>query len=152
MIHFLGCELVSADRDYNAPMVTNRPRQKRGRPSRMTPEVVGKLREVFLLDYNVEEACQYAGIHKDTYYEYLKKNPEFSDEMAQAQRGLAKAAKRAVAIAIIEHKNARIALEYLKHRRPEEYRTKVEDLAPIARNITVILPGSKPHPRIIPAN
>ena len=119
-----------------------------GRPTKMTPEVVGKLREVFLLDYTVEEACDYAKIHKDTYYDHLKKNPEFSDEMARSQRGLVKAAKRAVAIEIYEKKNARIALDFLKHRQPERYRTRIEDAAPIAGNITVILPGSKPHPRI----
>lgn len=120
-----------------------------GRPTTVTSEVTAKLREVFLLDYTVEEACDYAEISTKAYYRRFAKDEKFRGEMERSQRGLIKAAKRAVAIEIIEKKNARVALDFLKHRQPERFRTKIEDAAPIAGNFTLILPGSKPHPRII---
>lgn len=121
-----------------------------GRPTKMTPETIGKLREVFLLDYNIQEACDYAGIHVDTYYEEKKRNPKFAEDMEKAQRALFMSAKTIVAGEIIVKKNPKMALDLLKHRQPERYRTKVEtDPQPIG-NITVILPGNKPHPRILP--
>ena len=51
-----------------------------GRPSVVTEEVVGKLRQGFLMGFTDEEACKYAQIHRDTLYEYQHKNPEFSDK------------------------------------------------------------------------
>ena len=115
----------------------------------MTEKTVQKLREVFLLDYTVEEACDHAEIAKQTYYNECHRNPAFMDEMARVQRGLIKAAKRVVAVEIIEKKNVRIALDFLKHRQPERYRTNIETESPIVGDITMILPGSKLHPRII---
>jgi hypothetical protein len=50
-----------------------------GRPTKMTPEVVTKLEEVFALDGTVEEACFYAGISRNAYYEWVKANPDLND-------------------------------------------------------------------------
>jgi len=120
----------------------------------MTPETVQKLREVFLLDYSIEEACDHAKIAKQTYYNECKRNPAFMDEMERSQRGLAKAAKRVVAKEILVKENARIAFDYLKSRQPERYNRRIddEDAVPVGlpAGSTIILPGSKPHPRILP--
>lgn len=63
-----------------------------GRPTVMTPETVGKLEAAFGLDSSVKEACSYAEIHPDTFYEYLKKNPRFSDKIeALRQKPILKA-------------------------------------------------------------
>ena len=48
---------------------------KEGRPTVMTPEVIGKLEQVFAIDGSVEEACSYAYISRNTFYEHLKVNP-----------------------------------------------------------------------------
>ena len=50
-----------------------------GRPTKLTPEVVTKLEEVFALDGTVEEACFYAGIARQTYYRWMEENPDYSD-------------------------------------------------------------------------
>ncbi len=123
---------------------------KGGRPTTVTPEATSKLREVFLLDYTVEEACDYAGISSKAYYRRLVQDEQFRGEMERSQRGLICSAKRAVAFEIYVNKNARIAFDYLKHREPERYSTKIRDASPITGNVTLILPGSKLHPRIIP--
>jgi hypothetical protein len=54
-----------------------------GRPTVMTEEVVNKLEEVFAIDGTVGEACFYANISKQTYYDWLEKNPGFSDRVAE---------------------------------------------------------------------
>ena len=50
-----------------------------GRPTVMTPETVGKLEEAFLWGCTDIEASLHAGIHRDTLYAYIEKNPSFSD-------------------------------------------------------------------------
>lgn len=39
----------------------------RGRPTKMTPESVKKIEEVFAMDGSVGEACLFAGISQVTY-------------------------------------------------------------------------------------
>lgn len=53
--------------------------KKGGRPSKITELTIGKLEEAFSLGSTVKEACFYAGIHPDTYYNWISKNEEFSD-------------------------------------------------------------------------
>ena len=63
-----------------------------GRPTVMTPVVIGKLETVFSLDGTVKEACFYAGINPDTYFEFMKKNPEYTERFeALRQRPVLKA-------------------------------------------------------------
>lgn len=54
-----------------------------GRPSKFTPDRVDTLVKWLKLGYYIDEACSMAGIHRDTYYAWLKKAedgvPEFSD-------------------------------------------------------------------------
>jgi len=64
-----------------------------GRPSKSTPEVVSKLVAAFQRDFNVTEACIHAGITRETYYQWIKNEKEFSDKMADAQRYLNMVAK-----------------------------------------------------------
>lgn len=129
-----------------------------GRKSTVTPEATAKLREVFLLDYDVLEACDYAGISDDAYYRRYKKDKVFRGDMDEAQRGLFKSAKTVVATEIIVKKNARVALDVLKHRQPHRYRTKVDlgtgddehGRSVLPAGTIIVLPGSRPHPRIVP--
>lgn len=89
------------------------------RPTIITPEVVAKLTEAFKLDVTVEEACQYAGISKDTYYRKLKEDEEFSDEMERARMYVTMLARRSV----ITHmeKDGNLALKYLERKRRKEF-------------------------------
>lgn len=63
-----------------------------GRPTKLTPETVTKLEEVFALDGTVEEACFYAEISRNAYYEWIKANPALNDRFeALRQRPFLKA-------------------------------------------------------------
>lgn len=58
--------------------MANSKKKQVGRPTKMTDEVVGKLREGFLMGFTNEQASAYAEISRDTLQEYISKNPEFS--------------------------------------------------------------------------
>ena len=52
-----------------------------GRPPKITSEVVKLLEDAFKLDAPITEACQYAGISRQAYYDYTKAHPEFLDRL-----------------------------------------------------------------------
>ena len=96
--------------------------KKRWRPSKINEIVVGKLEEIFKRDWNVSEACLYAGINRDTYYENLKKNKEISDRMERARMFPFIYAKKKLFEAIGSKDlniAAKYALEFLKRKDPE---------------------------------
>lgn len=53
-------------------------KNKGGRPTVMTPDVLAKLEDAFLHGLSDKRACQYAGISVDALYAYQEKFPEFS--------------------------------------------------------------------------
>ena len=55
------------------------PKKAVGRPTKMTATTVKKLEEAFLLGCTDLEACLYAGISKQTLYNYQEQTPEFID-------------------------------------------------------------------------
>ena len=55
-------------------------KNKGGRPTKMTPEVLQKLREGFLKGYSDSLACIYADVKERTFYDYCAKNEEFSQD------------------------------------------------------------------------
>ena len=70
------------------------------RPKKMNDIVVGKLEWAFMKGFNVCEACDYAEISRDTYYDNLKKNKKFSDRIERAKTNLQRCAKLNLAEAI----------------------------------------------------
>jgi len=55
--------------------------KKEGRPSVLTPAVVGKLENAFAQGFNITHACGMVEISRDAYYEYIKRNPKFTDKV-----------------------------------------------------------------------
>jgi len=98
-------------------------KNKGGRPSVITPEVVQKLLEAFRLDLPVEEACKYASIAKQTYYNHCK-NDEFLDEMEHAKMEATLKARKTV-IEKMED-DAGLSLKYLSLKRKEEFSPRIE--------------------------
>lgn len=75
-------------------------KDRRGRPSEMTIEVVGKLMLAFHNGFNITEACIHAGIGRQTYYDWLARDDFFSYKMSQAQSSVGRRAKVIIAQAI----------------------------------------------------
>lgn len=93
--------------------------KKSGRPTKITQQTVKKLEEVFALDGTVEEACFYAGISRQTYYDLIKKKPELSDRFRALRLNPILKARRTV-VAKIED-NYGNAMDYLKRKKKDEF-------------------------------
>lgn len=104
---------------------TRKRSQAKGRPSVLTPVAVGLLVAAFENGLTVNDACKYAGIGRDAYYEGLKKNTEFADKMHQAQAKLGFKAREVVAQQIFNG-NERVAMWWLERRAKEEFSTRKE--------------------------
>lgn len=94
-----------------------------GRPTKMTEDVIGKLEKGFAYGFNVSEACDYAGINRDTYYEWLNKKQEFSDRMARAQTDLQRKAKINLA-GVINSGDIEQSKYYLERKCKDEFSAK----------------------------
>ena len=96
-----------------------------GRPTIMTPDVVGKLEQAFSLGCSDTEACLYADISRDTLYEYIKKHPEFADRKALLKDKLLLKARTVVAEAL-NNKDKDTAKWYLERKSKSEFGTRTE--------------------------
>lgn len=95
-----------------------------GRPTDMTIATVTKLLTAFNNDYNVTQACGYAGIATQTYYRWCKENSYFSDKMAEAKEAPNRKAKEVV-IQAIAAGDANLGFRWLERRDPD-YKPKAE--------------------------
>jgi len=91
-----------------------------GRPTVMTPAVLDKLRQAFLFGATKEEACAFADIGQETLYDYLKRNPEYSNTIEKYKKEPILKAKVTVVRELDDPKNAQWYLE----RRAKEFKPK----------------------------
>ena len=70
--------------------VRKKQKKKDGRPLAVTPDVVRKLEKAFTVGANVTQACDFAGISRETYYKHCERNAGFTDKVAEwsARTGL----------------------------------------------------------------
>jgi len=104
----------------------------------MTKEVIGKLEQAFALDCTVKEACFFAWIHIDTYYDFLSKNPKYSDIFEALRESPVLLARQSVITNM--KKNWELALKYLERKRKNEFtpKTEVDHSGVITQNIVKI--------------
>lgn len=101
-----------------------RAKSNAGRPPVINDAVVAKLEQAFAIDATVEEACSYADISRDAFYDYLKVNPKFSDRMADLRnRPVLKARQTVVQKVGESYQNA---MDYLKRKRKLEFGDNVD--------------------------
>lgn len=89
-------------------------RKKNGRPTVMTDSVVAKLEHAFAIDSTVEEACSYANIGRDAFYDYLKRNPEFNDRITDLRQVPVLKARHTVVASLGDPSSAKWYLEKKK--------------------------------------
>lgn len=90
-----------------------------GRPTKLTDETRRKIEEVAALDGSVEEICYYADISKDTYYRWMKENPELSDRIEKLRQRPILKARQTIVKGLGD--NFQNAMEYLKRKRRKEF-------------------------------
>lgn len=99
-------------------------KNKGGRPTVITEQVVDKLEEAFKIGCTDEEACLSADIDKKTLYNYIKKNPSFSTRKQQLKANPVFLAKKTIVDKL--EKDVDIAKWYLERRKKDEFSTKTE--------------------------
>lgn len=97
-----------------------------GRPTKLTPETIDKLRTAFLMGCSDIEACLYADISKTALYNYQQKNPDFVDQKEQWKEQLVLKARTVIANAL-NNKDENTAKWYLERKAKNEFSTKVEN-------------------------
>lgn len=91
--------------------------------SKMTPERIDKIKQVFALDGTIAEACSYAEISNDTYYAWMKKHPELSEQFSRLRERPVLAARQAVVKSLDDPDRA---FRYLTAKRSSEFGTKTK--------------------------
>lgn len=102
--------------------------EKLGAPRKLDDvEIRAKFLAAASLDANTEACCAYAGISKNTYYEYIKAEPSFQDEIdACKQKPYLQAVK--VVVQALQGKNPdpNFALKYLERKAKKEFSPRSE--------------------------
>jgi predicted DNA-binding protein YlxM (UPF0122 family) len=89
-----------------------------GKYTKLTDDVVNKLEQAISLDATVDEACFYANISKQTYYNWIEKNPKMGERFDQLRQKLTLKARQVVADKIDESYSN--AMDYLKRKKRKE--------------------------------
>jgi hypothetical protein len=63
----------------------NMTKRKAGRPKIITPLVEKSLEMAFMNGLSAQEACEYAGIHRATFYRHLETHPDFAERVEIAK-------------------------------------------------------------------
>lgn len=101
-------------------------KNKGGRPTVVTPEVIAKLIEAFKNDFTQKEACIYACISEDTYIRKYANDKSFAAQMDGAKAFLFFAAKRNIAQAVANKKDVENSWKYLSKRQKDVYSDRSE--------------------------
>jgi len=94
------------------------------RPIKITDEVIAKLRQAYLIGSTNAEACGYAEIGERTLYDYLEKNPEFSQRIENWKNEPILSARKKVTDDI--KNDVRVAQWYLERKRKSEFAQRQE--------------------------
>jgi hypothetical protein len=93
-------------------------------PNKLTPEVVKKLEEAFSLDCSIEEACFYADISRQTYYNWINSFPNYQERFDSLRQKPVLKARQTVIKSLDEDPD--MAMRYLERKRKDEFSTKQE--------------------------
>lgn len=100
-------------------MATKKTGKPVGRPRLDTDIIRAKIEEAAALDASVEEIAFYADISRETYYEILRRDPEFADRIAKLREKPILMARQRVIKGITE--SYANAADYLKRKRRKEF-------------------------------
>lgn len=111
-------------------------KNKGGRPTIMTDEIVSKLEYGFMKGLNVTECCHYADISRSAFYDYVAIHPEFTDRMEELRSNPSTQAKLNV-VEAIENGDTGLSVWWLERRNKDEFSTKQEVSADVKGDIEI---------------
>lgn len=97
---------------------------KTGRPSKYTPEILLKTKELIELGLNYQDVCDSIGITRETFSQWQKKYSDFSDTVRVANAKVKEIALKSLRVG--EMKDWKAAAWRLERRWPDEYKEKKE--------------------------
>ena len=109
-----------------------------GRPTSMTDDIVNKLEYGFMKGLNTTECCNYANISRQTFYNYVEKNPEFMDRIEELKSNPSTRAKLNV-VEAIENGDTDLSKWWLERRNKDEFSLKQELSADVKNDVTVVV-------------
>src|SRR3990167_7475227 len=96
-----------------------------GKFTKLTEETIKKLEEAFAIDCSIEEACFYANISHQTYYNWIKADLKLAERFeALRQKPVLLARQTAVKKLTESYSNA---MDYLSRKRKEEFSSRQEN-------------------------
>jgi hypothetical protein len=99
----------------------------KGRPTKCTPETVGKLTQAIQLGATYELACNYAGIDYSTFARWMNEKRDFREAIKEAE-GKASVVWLAKIEQAASEGNWQAAAWKLERRYPEQYGRRVQDV------------------------
>lgn len=121
-----------------------------GRPTLMDAQTIAKLEQAFSLDATILEACLFAGISDDVYYDYLKKEPKFADRVKALRSTPVLKARDAVISAF--KKDPNLALKYLERKAKREFAPRTELTGADGKDLPVPILQNIAQPNAIPVH
>ncbi len=100
-------------------------KEKAGRPTKMTSELVEKLERAFINGFSDEQACFYVGIDKQTLYNYCQKNPDFSTKKELLKTNPNLTAKLNI-VKAIDNGDVKASQWYLERKCKDEFSIRTE--------------------------
>ena len=126
-------------------MARERKENGRGRPSVITPEVIRKLEEAFMLGCSDLEACFAADISKTALYDYQQANPDFAERKAALKERPVKLARKVI-VKALEAGDINTAHKVIERR--DGIKQRLEHTGPDGQsmtwNVNVVKAGEKP--------
>lgn len=98
-----------------------------GRPQAITPEKLRGFEEALCWGWSIRNSCDFAGIAQRTFFDYLKRHPEFRSRIELLREKPALSAKRNIAERL-EQGDIALSRWFLERRDPEYASTKKIDL------------------------
>ena len=97
---------------------------KVGQPTKYKPEILQKTKELVELGLNYQDVCDSLGISYETFCQWRKKYPEYSDTVRIANAKVKEIALKSLRVG--EMKDWKAAAWRLERRWPDEYKEKKE--------------------------
>jgi len=109
-----------------------------GKFTKLTPETVNKLEEVFALDGTIEEACLFADISRQTYYNWIKDNKDMEERFDILRQSQFLKARRTIEKSL---DNPQYAFEYMKRKKKNEFSERQEMTGADGKELIVKIDG-----------
>jgi len=111
--------------------------ERGGRPTKMTPETIGKLEQAFSMGCGDLEACLYADINPDTLYEFQKKTPGYSDRKRLLKEKVVLKARSEVIKGL--DNNPEFSLKVLERVKKDEFSTRQEQTGANGEQLKIVI-------------